>query len=196
MSEETIEGATAPARWLLNRGVDGIPLTQTHALARAVVREGAERWPQWWDAELFGPPHREADVRVLEELREGLRRLGLVRRRGRRLLSTKRGRELAQDPPALLAVLADDLGGGDDFTGVVAGAIADALATGERTHDELAEAAAVAARRGRWADADGRPPSPRDVSWDVSEVLCRGEAYGLIERHHDDEEPSCGASWR
>jgi Plasmid pRiA4b ORF-3-like protein len=189
VSTEAIERATAPARWLLDMGVEGIALTQTHALARVVVREGAERWPQWWDAELFGPPHREADVRVLEELREGLRRLGLVRRRGRQLFSTKRGRGLAQDPQALLEVLAGDLGGDDEFTGVVAAAIADALATGERTHDDLAEAAAAAARRGRWANADGRPPSPRDLLWDVSEVLCRGAAYGLIERRHDDEEP-------
>lgn len=192
VSEEAVERATAPAQWLLGMGFDGIPLTQTHVLARAVVREGAQRWPQWWDAELFGPPHREADVRVLEQLREGLRRLGLVRRRGRRLLSTKRGRELAEDPWALLRVFAKDLGGGDEFTGVVAAAIADRLATGERSHDELAEAAAVTARRGRWADQDGRPPSPRDLSWDVSEVLCRGEAYGLIERRRDPEEPG----WR
>ena len=126
-------------------------------------------------------------MRVLGELREGLRRLGLVRRRGGRLLSTKRGRDLAQDPPALLDVLASDLGGGDEFTGVAAEAIADALATDQRTHDELAEAAAIAARRGRWADADGRSPSPRDLSWVVSEVLRRGEAYGLIERHNDGE---------
>jgi hypothetical protein len=68
VNEEALERATAPARWLLDMGAEGIALTQTHALARAVVREGAERWPQWGDAELFGPPHREADVRVLGEL--------------------------------------------------------------------------------------------------------------------------------
>lgn len=189
MSENSVQRATAAARWLLDMGVDGIALTETHVLARAVVREGAERWPQWWDAELFGPPHREADVRVLAELREGLRRLGLVRRRGRRLLSTKRGRELAQDPDALVQTLGDDLGGGDEFAEVVAEAVADALAAGERDHDELAEAAATAARHGRWADADGRPPNARDLSWEVSEVLCRGEAYGLIERRPDPQEP-------
>lgn len=190
VNEAAIDRATAPARWLLDAGVDGIPLTQTYALARAVVREGAERWPEWWDAELFGPPHREADVRVLEVLREGLRRLGLVRRRGRRLFSTKRGRELLEDPETLLRVLADDLGGGDPFTEVVAAAVAESLArSGQCTHDELAEAAAASARRGRWADAEGRPPDGDDLSWDVSEVLCRGEAYGLIERCSDPAEP-------
>jgi hypothetical protein len=33
-------------------------------------------------------------------------------------LSTKRGRELADDPQALLEVLAGDLGGSDEFTEV------------------------------------------------------------------------------
>lgn len=193
MSEDPVERATAPARWLLDAGLEGVPLTQTHALARAVVREAAERWPDWWDAELFGPPHREADVRVLQVLREGLRRVGLVRRRGRRLYSTKRGRELTQRPATLLRALADDLGGGDDFTEVVATAVADELALGERSHDELDSAAATSARRGRWADADGRPPSSRDVSWTVTEVLCRGEAYGLIERRPDPAKPRWGS---
>lgn len=185
VSQTAIDRATEPGRWLLDAGVEGIPLTQTYALARVVVREAAERWPDWWDAELFGPPHREADLPVVEALREGLRRLGLVRRRGRRLFSTRRGRELAEDAGALLKVLADDLGGGDEFTGVVAEAVADFLASGERSHDELASAAAAAARRGGWADEDGRPPGPRDLSRDVSAVLCRGEAYGLIERRPD-----------
>jgi hypothetical protein len=90
--EDLVAEATAPARWLLEMAsVDGIPLTQTYALARAVVREIAERWPEWWNAELFGPPHREMDMPLLEELREGLKRRRLVRRRGRKLVITPRG---------------------------------------------------------------------------------------------------------
>lgn len=50
-----------PALWLLEQGNDGIGLTQTGALNRALVREVAERWPSWWEADLFGPPHREDD---------------------------------------------------------------------------------------------------------------------------------------
>jgi hypothetical protein len=127
--EGPAEAATAPARWLLGVAADGgVPLTQTHALARALVREAAERWPQWWDADLFGPPHREADLAVLEGLHEGLRRLRLVRRRGRKLYATARGRELAADPVALLRTLATDLGGGDPFTEMVADEIVNKLA--------------------------------------------------------------------
>src|SRR6266550_3316212 len=120
MSQSTTDSALAPARWLLRAGVDGIPLTQTNALARSVVREAAERWPGWWDAELFGPPHREVDLAVLNALHDGLRRLGLVRRRGRRLHTTVRGRELADQPARLLEAFAGDLGAGDLFTAAVA----------------------------------------------------------------------------
>ena len=41
-------------------------------------------------------------------------------------------------------------------------------------------------KRGGWHDPEGKPPGERDVSWIVSEVVCRGEAYGLIERHPRD----------
>ena len=182
--------ATAPARWLLDAGVEGVPLTQTHVLARSVVREAAERWPEWWDADVHGPPHREADIRVLELLREGLRRLGLVRRRGRRLFSTARGRHLAQDLGALVCVLASDLGGGDEFTEVVADAVtAELLNHDVRDSDDLAAAAARVTASGGWRGEHGDPPNARDVAWDVIEVLCRGEAYGLIERREEARKP-------
>jgi hypothetical protein len=86
---------------LLDAGVDGVALTQTNALSRAVVREAAERFPSWWDAELFCPPHREDDLAVLGALHDGLKRLRLMHRRGRRLLTTKRGRALSADPEGL-----------------------------------------------------------------------------------------------
>ena len=90
--EDQAAAATAPARWLLETASGGgVPLTQTYALARVVVREAAERWPGWWNAELFGVPHREADMPVLEELREGLLRKRLVRRRGRSSSQPPRG---------------------------------------------------------------------------------------------------------
>lgn len=42
--------ATAPARWLLDAGIDGVPLTERFGLAGVVVRDAAKRWPGWWDA--------------------------------------------------------------------------------------------------------------------------------------------------
>jgi hypothetical protein len=179
--------ATAPARWLLDEATAGAPLTQTHALARVVVRDAAVRWPGWWDAELFGPPHREADLAVLESLHEGLR---LVRRRGRRLLATVRGRELAASPWALLQALSADLGAGDAFTESVAVAVVDAL-RGTEACDwrELDAAAFTRVRRQGWAGPDGTPPSEHVVGAVVGDVLRRGEAYGLIQRFPDPAQP-------
>ena len=127
-AEELAAAATAPARWLLEMASgEGVPLTQTNALARSVVREMAERWPEWWNAELFGPPHREWDMPLIGALHEGLKRRRLVRRRGRKLLITPRGRKLAADPIALLYEFGLDLGGGDAFTDMVAERVVEAL---------------------------------------------------------------------
>jgi hypothetical protein len=63
-----VEAAMEPLLWLLARLADGVKLTQTGALPRALVREAVERYPDWWDSEMFGPPHREAEVYPLEVL--------------------------------------------------------------------------------------------------------------------------------
>jgi hypothetical protein len=193
-AEALAAAATAPARWLLDTASDGgVPLTQTNALARAVVREAAERWPEWWNAELFGVPHREADMPLLEAVHDGLRRLRLVRRRARKLNATARGRTLASDPIALLYELALDLGGGDEFAAMVADRIVDELSHSACcTHDQLVAPAHAAAQWG-WRDTTGNPPSERGVSWVVSDVLRRAEAYGLVESKRDPDQPN---SWR
>lgn len=43
-----------PAQWLLEAGLNGVPLTQTNALGRVIVRQAAQLWPHWGNAELFG----------------------------------------------------------------------------------------------------------------------------------------------
>jgi hypothetical protein len=105
----------APARWLLTAGVDGLGLTKTHVLQRAIVRAAAERWPQSWNHDLFGPPNREAELPVLEAAREGLCRLRLLRRQRETLRTTPRGRELLRDDEGLLRVLHGDMGAADRF---------------------------------------------------------------------------------
>jgi hypothetical protein len=186
--------ATAPARWLLEMAsAGGVPLTQTYALARVVVREIAERWPAWWNAELFGPPHREWDMPVLGALNEGLNRRRLVRRRARKLLITARGRKLAADPIALLYDLGLDLGGGDPFTAMVANIVVEELEENAScTRERLVRPAHEAAQWG-WRGRGGSPPSEQGVSWVVGDILCRGEAYGLVDHQPDAAEPK---SWR
>lgn len=82
-------------------------------------------------------------------------------------------------------MLGSDLGGGDPFEQEVAEAVAGTLvARGTATHDRLSRATWRVARGG-WVGPDGLPPPERAMSAVVSNVLCRGEAYGLIERKRE-----------
>jgi hypothetical protein len=95
---EAARSTLAPVLWLLERADGGVALTQTGALNRALVREAVERWPAWWDTELFGPPNREDKISLLHELQGLLRSLRLVRRTGRRIVIPARGRHLREHP--------------------------------------------------------------------------------------------------
>ncbi|MEA2369769.1 MAG: hypothetical protein QOH12_163 [Solirubrobacteraceae bacterium] len=181
---DPVAADASPGVWLLAAAAgDGVALTQTYALGRKVVREAAERWPDWWDTEMVGPPYQEAELAPLELLDHGLRRLRLVRRRGALLLATVRGKALTTDEPALLRVLAADLGGGDRFGETIAGLVVDMLARdGACMHDQLDAAAWTLVARGGWRDGHGKLPARRDIDAVVSEILWRGTGYGLIER--------------
>lgn len=135
--------ATTPAQWLLEAGLNGVPLTQTNALGRMIVRQVAQLWPYWWNAELLGEPHREAELAPLESLHAGLRRLHLIRRRSKKLFTTPRGRELLADPAAHLDVLAGDIAEADLFTETVADAAIARLSRGAETKLDALTAAAL-----------------------------------------------------
>lgn len=175
--------ALAPALWLLEQATDGIALTQTGALNRALVREVAERWPHWWRADLFGPPNRQDDLALLCELNELLRHLRLMRRKGRQIRTTARGRKLQADPPTLLLALARELLAGEDFQAACAelaaalildGAVADySGALAARVHPAIVAEG--------W-QAAGEPPDVRNVSWTIADFLRPAEAIGLFQR--------------
>lgn len=150
----------APLLWLLERGAeDGLPLTETGALGRVIVRETVERFPAWWRAEIHGPPHRESDVWLLEAMHGLARRAGLFRKRHKRLLITKRGRHLAEHPEQLPPALAPFLITGDPFNREVAEiAYALLLLHGEITSEDLKETVYEAVR-GRWRTATGDLPA-------------------------------------
>ena len=173
--------ALEPALWLLEQGNDGIALTQTGTLNRALVRELAERRPSWWEADLFGPPHREDDVTLLWELHQLLRELRLLRRKGRRVLTTKRGRELTGEPPALLEVLATELLRGENFYAACAElAVALILDGAPADYGEaLAERVQPAVAAAGWRAGD-EPPSVRDVSRQIAALLRPAEAIGVL----------------
>jgi hypothetical protein len=178
-----IDETTSLAQWLLVRGADGLGLTKTHALQRAIVREAAERWPQWWNDELFGPPHREAELPVLEETHAALRRLRLLRRERETLLTTTRGRQLLGDPEALLLALHADLRGAG-FDGDAWVLIAEVLNQhGPLASDRLTETVGRHVMSAGWRDADGAPLEGWGLSGALQPVLFRAEGYGLVRRY-------------
>jgi hypothetical protein len=175
--------ATAVVRWLLESGVRGLGLTKTHALQRATVREAAERWPHWWNHELFGPPHREADLPVLEATHAGLRRLRLLRRQRETLQTTARGRRLLAEPDALLETLHDDLACGGDFEADACVLTESALHDhGPLAADELTELVATLLNAGGWREAGGASIEGRSLLQALHPLLWLAEGYGLVRR--------------
>jgi Domain of unknown function (DUF1841) len=111
--------------WLLDEARSGLALTERGSLSRALCVEIARRRPGWtWGK----PPRSEADIDNLESLHAALRRSGLVRRRGRRLLATKRAGELT--PGARRVRILESLLDGDSFLAAVAELTLAALAQG------------------------------------------------------------------
>lgn len=101
--------------WLLDEARSGLALTERGALSRALCVEIARRRPGWaWGR----PPRSEADVAILESLHATLRGSGLVRRRGRKLLATKRAGELS--PAARRVRILESLLDGETFLAAVA----------------------------------------------------------------------------
>jgi hypothetical protein len=103
------EAAIEPLLWLLGRLADGVKLTQTGALPRSVVRAAVDRYPDWWDTDLLGPPHREAEIYPLEVLHTLVDELKLARPRRGILKLGPRGRALRADPQKLLSTVASTI---------------------------------------------------------------------------------------
>jgi hypothetical protein len=178
-----IDETTALVPWLLERGTEGLGLTKTYALQRAVVREAAERWPHWWNRERFGPPHREAELPVLEQTHAALRRRRLMRRQRGTLVTTARGRELLDDSEALLNALHEDLGG-EGFEGDAWLLIEEVLHEhGPLESDLLTETVGRLLISEGWRGADGAPLEGWGLFGVLHPVLCRAEGYGFVRRH-------------
>ncbi|WP_026122524.1 hypothetical protein [Nocardiopsis halotolerans] len=92
------EAAMAPLQRLLDLAAEGIALTQIGYISPSVVRQmcvdfGWRTTPE--------PPRSETDATQLIALHQALRGMRAVRRSGRRLVLTRRGRQLREDPGAL-----------------------------------------------------------------------------------------------
>ena len=109
-------GMAAPARallrpldWLLTEIGDGLALTAAGYLPPRTVARALDELG--WRDELIGPASREVDAYPVLVLREAAHRLGLVRRRGARLLATPSGRAAVADGRALWTAVAGGLVG-------------------------------------------------------------------------------------
>ncbi len=107
-------GMAAPARallrpldWLLTEVGDGLPLTAAGYLPPRTVARALDVMS--WREELLGPAGREVDAYPVLVLRETATRLGLVRRRGGRLVATPSGRTALADGRALWMEVASAL---------------------------------------------------------------------------------------
>jgi hypothetical protein len=175
--------ATAVVRWLLESGVRGLGLTKTHALQRAIVREAAERWPQWWHHDLFGPPHREAELPVLEATHAALRQMRLMRRQRETLHTTPQGRGLLADPDTLLETLHEDLCAGGDFEAASWNLIEAVLHEyGPLPDAQLTQIVASLLRNEGWRETGGAPIDARSLLGALQPLLWLAEGYGLLRR--------------
>jgi hypothetical protein len=124
--------------WLLEEARDGLALTERGALSRAVCVEVVRRCPQWTSGK---PPRSETDLPQLHSLHGALRGSGLVRRRGRKLLATRRAG--AMDAGARRLHLLEHVLDGDAFLGAVAeltlaAILQDGVDARERVEDAIA----------------------------------------------------------
>ena len=182
-----------PLRWLLELGVSGVPLTRRHNLARAVAIEAAERFG--WRARGGRVPRAEADVPELVTL-HGIARAELraLRRTGAKLVITKEGRRLLDDPGAMWdaatsALTAPEDGGSDATMHEIALMI---LAEGRPLRDgeltaRVAEVAAVDDRR-PYGDAGTSPAATHgpQASRLLDRLRRRLDAFGLRTRPRSD----------
>jgi len=127
----------APLRWLLEHAgtPDGLPLTGTHGLDRAVAAEAHA----WFGSDGGGT----GEGRCLRALREMTLSMGAVRRTGRRLVLTATGRRLLANPQQLWTAAASCLiGAGDTAQAAVAEAALVVLVDGRPIgREELTRAA-------------------------------------------------------
>jgi hypothetical protein len=171
LREAVDPGMAAPARallrpldWLLTEIGDGLALTAAGYLPPRTVSRALDELG--WRDELIGPASREVDAYPVLVLREAATRLGLVRRRGTRLLVTPSGRAALADGRALWTAVAGGLVGPEHSALAVAWEIVLAvLEPGDTVAEEDVRALvqAVVTESG-WRVAGRREPSESDTA--------------------------------
>ena len=159
----TAAAMVGPYTWLLGRvGPGGIALTQAGYLPPAVVAETAAELDL--DDIWARGSNRESQMRPVFELRHSAQKMGLLRKARGRLLLTKRGAALKDDPVSLLSHIATRLPLASDDCEAQAGLVVllslaadDGTATPDVVPGNLDEVLATVLSSTGWMGADGRP---------------------------------------
>lgn len=168
--------AIAPMRWLVERCSEGVPLTQAGYLPPALVQEAVDRFG-WWG--LRGRPRSEVDVHQLGALRETATRLRLVGRRSRRLVATRRGALLANDPVGLFRAVAATLACEDEYLAMLSELVAHRLLAGQAADHALEHAIGPIIEAQGWL-AGREPVSAERAGWSVHRALYYWRLFGLL----------------
>lgn len=153
-----------PLDWLLGEVGDGLALTAAGYLPPRTVGRALDELG--WREELLGPSTREVDAYPVLVLRETAHRLGLIRRRGSRLLLSPSGRAAAVDGRQLFTAVAAGLVGPDHSALAATWEVVLAvLEPGDPVQEEDVRALvqAVVTESG-WRMAGRRAPSESDTS--------------------------------
>ncbi|WP_283135381.1 hypothetical protein [Rhizohabitans arisaemae] len=173
-----------PLRWLLEHADTGVPLTQKHFIARALVVEAFNRFG--WESRCLGTPRCENDLSPLQALRElAQHEMRALRRTGRALLITGTGRALLSDPDllwqaassALIAQRPDE----QDFDVSVREISLMVLADGATLdRGELAVTVAEALAGEGWRTGQSGGVDVGEVRWGLNELERRLEIFRLV----------------
>ncbi len=179
------EHAVGLLGWLLGHAVAGAPLTATFALSPALVIEFCSAFAE----RVYFPGRREADVVELWGLRELADDLKLLRRSGRTLHATPRGRAVhAGGLDTLWCATADGLLAGSDADSAAA-ELGLLLLLGEGSMPSVrlsSEVAAILAEDG-WSARDGTPIDEHSAGMLVGQLRRRLHLLALVkERRFGD----------
>ncbi|WP_067963091.1 hypothetical protein [Nocardiopsis trehalosi] len=179
--------ALAPVRRLLDYADEGIGLTQIGYISPTVVRELCAEF-EW--ATSPSPPRSETDVMQLIALHKLLRTMRAVRRSGRRLVLTRRGRQLHSDTAALWRAVAEGALDTDGFAQAATETLLGLLlsrsprATGSHARDEdttIAEEARIILTEAGWGgDGGGSAPDTQQVQSVLITITWLLETLGFV----------------
>lgn len=177
------QSALEPLTWLLGSCRDGVRVTDAGYLDPALVREAVERF-DWWPFD--DRPRSEADLYPLALLHRIAKRNRWLQRRSRRITTSRRARELLDDPVALWWALVGTVGQPNAYAGMVSELIALRLLEGPAesfglidSPSELLLAVSPTLLSQGWSSG-GIPLTEHDIERDIHASLGEWRLFALL----------------